>query len=578
MFAILNFAVFLGIVLLLAKPVGWYMQRVFSGESHPLGRVIGPLERGIYRAIGTDPAHEMKWTAYAVALLLFNAMGAVLLFLIMRFQGSLPLNPQNYPNVESRLAFNTAVSFVTNTNWQSYVGELTMSNFTQMVGLAVQNFVSAATGMAVAIALIRGFVRRSASEIGNFWVDVTRAVLYVLLPICVVAALVFVARGVPQNLDQFTSATTLSGGLQTIAQGPVASQEAIKELGTNGGGFFNTNSAHPFENPTPFTNLLQMVLIFLIPAGLTYTFGKMVGNTKQGWAILAVMTILFTVGVAVTTVAEQDGNPLLTTAGASQASEIAGEDAPGGNMEGKETRFGISTSSLYAVITTAASCGAVIAMHDSFTPLGGLVPLANIGLGEVIFGGVGAGLYGILVYAIIAIFIAGLMVGRTPEYLGKKIEAYDVKMAMLTLLVIPLVILTLTGISLVVGEGLASIWNPGPHGLTEVLYAYTSSAGNNGSAFAGLGANVPWYNVTLGIAMLAGRFLMIVPILALAGSLARKKRLAETSGTFPTTGPLWIGLLAGVIVIVGALTYFPAYALGPIIEHFAMRLGLTFGS
>jgi K+-transporting ATPase ATPase A chain len=578
MFAILNFAVFLGIVLLLAKPVGWYMQRVFSGESHPLGRVIGPLERGIYRAIGTDPAHEMKWTAYAVALLLFNAMGAVLLFLIMRFQGSLPLNPQNYPNVESRLAFNTAVSFVTNTNWQSYAGEMTMSSFTQMVGLAVQNFVSAATGIAVAIALIRGFIRRSASEIGNFWVDVTRAVLYVLLPVCIVAALVFVARGVPQNFDDFTSATTLSGGLQTIAQGPVASQEAIKELGTNGGGFFNANSAHPFENPTPFTNLLQMVLIFLIPAGLTYTFGKMVGNTKQGWAILAVMSILFTVGVAVTTVAEQDGNPLLTTAGASESTEIAGADAPGGNMEGKETRFGISTSSLYAVITTAASCGAVIAMHDSFTPLGGLVPLANIGLGEVIFGGVGAGLYGILVYAIIAIFIAGLMVGRTPEYLGKKIEAYDVKMAMLTLLVIPLVILTLTGISLVVGEGLASIWNPGPHGLTEVLYAYTSSAGNNGSAFAGLGANVPWYNVTLGIAMLAGRFLMIVPILALAGSLARKKRLAETSGTFPTTGPLWIGLLAGVIVIVGALTYFPAYALGPIIEHFAMRLGLTFGS
>ncbi len=576
MYAILQFIIYIGIILLLAKPVGSYMQRVYQGENHPLARLIGPFERGIYRAIGTDPAQEMKWSTYAVALLLFNGAGALLLFLIMRFQGSLPLNPQNYPNVESRLAFNTAVSFVTNTNWQSYAGELTMSNFTQMVGLAVQNFVSAATGMAVAIALIRGFVRRSASEIGNFWVDLTRSVLYVLLPICIVAALIFVARGVPQNFDQFTSAMTLSGGLQTIAQGPVASQEAIKELGTNGGGFFNANSAHPFENPTPFTNLLQMVMIFLIPAGLTYTFGKMVGNTKQGWAILAVMTILFTVGVAVTTVAEQDGNPLLSTAGASQSTEIAGADAPGGNMEGKETRFGISTSSLYAVITTAASCGAVIAMHDSFTPLGGLVPLANIGLGEVIFGGAGAGLYGILVYAVIAIFIAGLMVGRTPEYIGKKIEAYDVKMAMLTLLVIPLVILTLTGISLVIGDGLSSIWNPGPHGLSEVLYAYTSAAGNNGSAFAGLGANVPWYNVTLGIAMMAGRFLMIVPILALAGSLARKKRLAETSGTFPTTGPLWIGLLSGVIVIVGALTYFPAYSLGPIIEHFAMRLGLTF--
>jgi len=576
MYAILQFVVYIGIILLLAKPVGSYMQRVYQGEDHPLARVIGPFERGIYRAIGTDPAHEMKWSTYAVALLLFNGAGALLLFSILRFQGSLPLNPQNYPNLESRLAFNTAVSFVTNTNWQSYAGELTMSNFTQMIGLAVQNFVSAATGMAVAIALIRGFVRRSASEIGNFWVDVTRSVLYVLLPICFVAALIFVARGVPQNFDEFTSATTLSGGLQTIAQGPVASQEAIKELGTNGGGFFNANSAHPFENPTPFTNLLQMVMIFLIPAGLTYTFGKMVGNAKQGWAILAVMTMLFTMGVAVTTVAEQDGNPLLSTAGANQSTEIAGADAPGGNMEGKETRFGISTSSLYAVITTAASSGAVIAMHDSFTPLGGLVPLANIGLGEVVFGGVGAGLYGILVYAVIAIFIAGLMVGRTPEYIGKKIEAHDVKMAMMTLLVIPLVILSLTGVSLVIGDGLSAIWNPGPHGLSEVLYAYTSAAGNNGSAFAGLGANVPWYNVTLGFAMMAGRFLMIVPILALAGSLARKKRLAETSGTFPTTGPLWIGLLAGVIVIVGALTYFPAYALGPIIEHFAMRLGLTF--
>jgi K+-transporting ATPase ATPase A chain len=578
MYAILQFAVFIGVVLLLAKPVGWYMQRVFDGGRHPLARLLGRFERGLYRVIGTDPGQEMTWSTYAVAVLLFNASGAVLLFLILRVQGSLPLNPQNVPDVESRLAFDTAVSFVTNTNWQSYSGEVTMSTFTQMVGLAVQNFVSAATGIAIAIALIRGFVRRSASEIGNFWVDVTRAVLYVLLPIAIVAALIFVARGVPQNLDHVTSVTALSGAAQTIAQGPVASQEAIKLLGTNGGGFFNANSAHPYENPTPFTNLLEMVLIFVIPAGLTATFGKMVGNAKQGWAILAVMTILFMVGVAVTTVAEQDGNPLLTTAGASQATDIAGADAPGGNMEGKETRFGISASSLFAVVTTAASCGAVNAMHDSFTPLGGLVPLANIGLGEVIFGGVGSGIYGILVYAVIAIFIAGLMVGRTPEYLGKKIEAYDIKMAMLTLLVIPLVILSLTGISLIIGDGLASIWNPGPHGLTEVLYAYTSAAGNNGSAFAGLGANVPWYNITLGIAMVAGRFLMIVPILALAGSMARKQRLVETSGTFPTTGPLWIGLLAGVIVIVGALTYFPAYALGPIIEHYAMHLGLTFGN
>lgn len=578
MYAVLQFVVFIGIVLLLAKPVGWYLTRVFSGEAHPLSRVLGPVERGIYRLLGTDPNREMKWSAYAVALLLFNGTGAMALFLLMRFQGSLPLNPQDFPDVESRLAFNTAVSFVTNTNWQSYSGEATMSNLTQMSGLAVQNFLSAATGIAVAMALVRGFARRSAGEIGNFWVDVTRAVLYVLLPVCFVVALVLVARGVPQNFNGFTPVTTLAGEVQTIAQGPVASQEAIKELGTNGGGFFNANSAHPFENPTPFTNLIEMVLIFAIPAGLTYTFGKMVGNTKQGWAILAVMTILFTVGVAVTTVAEQDGNPLLTTAGANQATEVAGADAPGGNMEGKEMRFGISTSSLFAVITTAASCGAVIAMHDSFTPIGGLAPLANIGLGEVIFGGVGAGLYGILVYAVIAIFIAGLMVGRTPEYIGKKIEAYDVKMAMLTLLVIPLVILVMTGVSLVIDRGLSAIWNPGPHGLTEVLYAFTSGAGNNGSAFAGLGANTPWYNVTLGITMIAGRFLMIVPILALAGSLARKKRLVETTGTFPTTGPLWIGLLAGVIVIVGALTYFPAYSLGPIIEHYAMDMGLTFGS
>jgi K+-transporting ATPase ATPase A chain len=576
MIALLQFLIFIGLVLLLAKPVGWYLARVFSGESHPLARVLGPVERGIYRAIGTNPAREMKWTTYAIALLLLNGVGVLTLFLLMRVQGSLPLNPQNLPNVESRLAFDTAVSFVTNTNWQSYSGETTMSHLTQMAGLAVQNFLSAATGLAVAMALIRGFVRRSAGEIGNFWVDVTRAVLYVLLPASLVIALVFVARGVPQNFDGVTSAHTLTGAVQNIAQGPVASQEAIKELGTNGGGFFNANSAHPFENPTPFTNLIQMVAIFLIPAGLTYTFGKMVGNPRQGWAILAVMTILFTVGFAVTTVAEQDGNPLLSEAGANQSTEIAGADAPGGNMEGKEARFGVSTSALYAVITTAASCGAVIAMHDSFTPIGGLVPLANIGLGEVIFGGVGAGLYGILVYAVIAIFIAGLMVGRTPEYLGKKIEAYDVKMAMLTLLVLPLVILSLTGISLVIEDGLASIWNPGPHGLSEVLYAYTSAAGNNGSAFAGLSANVPWYNLTLGFAMLAGRFLMIVPILALAGSLARKRRLAETSGTFPTTGPLWIGLLAGVIVIVGALTYFPAYSLGPIIEHYAMQLGSTF--
>lgn len=578
MYALLQFALFLGIILLLAKPLGIYMQRVFHGERHPLGRIFGPVERVIYRVIGTDPAQEMKWTTYAVALLLFNGLGVLLLFLIMRVQAALPLNPQDLANVEPELSFNTSASFVANTNWQSYAGEVTVTYLTQMAGLAVQNFLSAATGIAVALALVRGFTRRSASEIGNFWVDVTRSVLYVLLPISIVAAVVLIARGVPQNFDSYTHATTLAGLEQTIAQGPVASQEAIKLLGTNGGGFFNANSAHPFENPTPFTNLVEMFLIFVIPAALVYTFGRMAGNARQGWAILAVMAILFTAGVAVTTLAEQDGNPMLVSAGASQSTEVAGADAPGGNMEGKETRFGINASTLFAVVTTAASCGAVNAMHDSFTPLGGMIPLANMALGEVIFGGVGAGLYGMLVYAVIAVFIAGLMVGRTPEYIGKKIEAFDVKMAMLTLLVIPLVILSLAGVSLVTTDGLASIWNPGPHGLSEVVYAYTSAAANNGSAFAGLGANVPWYNVTLGIAMLAGRFLMIVPILALAGSLARKRRLAETSGTFPTTGPLWVGLLSGVILIVGALTYFPAYSLGPIIEHFAMRLGVTFGS
>jgi K+-transporting ATPase ATPase A chain len=511
-------------------------------------------------------------------MLAFNLAGAVAVFLIQRLQGSLPLNPQDFANIEPRLAFNTAVSFATNTNWQSYGGETTMSHFTQMSALAVQNFVSAATGIAIAIALVRGFARRSVSEIGNFWVDLTRAVLYVLLPISIAVTLILVWRGVPQNFDGFTTATTLSGQIQTIAQGPIASQEAIKMLGTNGGGILNANSAHPFENPTPFTNLVEMLLIFLIPAGLTYTFGKMAGNTRQGWAVFTAMAVLFAIGVAVATVAETEGNPMLSTAGASQETEIAGESAPGGNMEGKETRFGIAASALFAVITTAASCGAVNAMHASFTPLGGMIPLGNIGLGEVIFGGVGAGLYGFLIFAVVAIFIAGLMVGRTPEYLGKKIEPYDIKMAMLTLLVIPLLILGFSGIAVVIDEATRSMLNAGPHGLSEVLYAYTSAAGNNGSAFAGLNANTPWYNVTLGITMLAGRFLMIVPILALAGSLASKKRIAATSGTFPTTGPLWVGLLVGVILIVGALTYFPAYALGPVFEHFAMNDGIAFGS
>jgi K+-transporting ATPase ATPase A chain len=568
--------VYVGVLLALTKPLGLYMERLFSGGRTMLSPVLGPVERGIYKVTGVDETREMRWTTYTVALLLFNLAGLLFVYGLQRVQGGLPLNPRDLGGVEERSAFNTAASFATNTNWQGYYPETTMSYLTQMAGLAVQNFVSAATGIAIAIALVRGFARRSAGEIGNFWVDLVRATLYILLPISIVGTIFLVARGVPQNFNDYTVIQTLGGATQLLPQGPIASQEVIKELGTNGGGILNANSSHPFENPTPLTNFVEMLLIFAIPAGLTYTFGKMVGNTKQGWAIFAAMSLLFLAGVAVTTLAEQDGNPLLTTAGASQETTIAGEDAPGGNMESKETRFGIASTSLFAVITTAASCGAVNGMHDSFTALGGLVPLANIGLGEVIFGGVGAGLYGFLIYAVLAIFIAGLMVGRTPEYLGKKIEPHEVKMAMLVTLVLPLSILGFSSASAVYDDALASRWNPAAHGWTEILYAYTSATGNNGSAFAGISANVPWYNITLGLAMLIGRFLMIVPILALAGSLVAKKRAAETAGTFPTTGGLWVGLLVGVILIVGALTYFPSYALGPIIEHFQMRNGDTF--
>ncbi|CAA9540021.1 MAG: Potassium-transporting ATPase A chain [uncultured Thermomicrobiales bacterium] len=567
---------YFGVLLAMTKPVGLFMARVFSGERTVLHPVVAPVERGIYRLTGVDETKEMRWTTYAVAMLLFNLAGFLVVYLLQRLQRGLPLNPRELSGIEPRSAFNTAVSFVTNTNWQGYYPEITMGYLTQMSGLTVQNFVSAATGIAVAIALVRGFARRSSREIGNFWVDLTRATLYVLLPLSIVMAVFLVARGVPQNLNDYTAAVGLGGETVLIPQGPVASQEAPKMIGTNGGGFFNANSAHPYENPTPLTNFVQMVAIFLIPAGLTYTFGRMVGNTKQGWAIFAAMSALFFVGVAVTTVAEQSGNPLLTDAGASQETTVNGESTPGGNMESKETRFGIAASSLFAVITTAASCGAVNAMHDSFTPLGGMVPLANIGLGEVIFGGVGAGLYGILVYSVLAIFIAGLMVGRTPEYLGKKIEPYDVKMAMLVTLVLPLSILGFTGVAMATDEALASRWNPAAHGLSEILYAFTSATGNNGSAFAGISANTPFFNPTLGMAMLIGRFLMIVPILALAGNLAHKQRATVTAGTFPTTGPLWIGLLVGVILIVGALTYFPAYTLGPVVEHFQMRNGITF--
>jgi K+-transporting ATPase ATPase A chain len=568
---------YMGVLLAVTKPLGSYMYQLFNGERTILSPVLRPVERGLYRLTGVDETREMRWTTYLVALLLFNALGFLVVYCLQRFQGSLPFNPQGLPGIEERSSFNTAVSFMTNTNWQGYAPEITMSYLTQMLGLTVQNFVSAATGIAIAIALTRGFARRSTQDLGNFWVDLTRVTLYVLLPICIVFTLVLVARGSIQNLNPYTPITTVAGEQFLLPQAPVASQEAIKMLGTNGGGILNANSAHPFENPTPLTNFLQMLSIFAIPAALTYTFGKMVGNTRQGWAIFATMSVLFLIGVLVATVSEQSGNPILTTVGADQGTQVFGQFAPGGNMEGKESRFGIAASALFAVITTAASCGAVNAMHDSFTALGGMIPLANIGLGEVIFGGVGAGLYGILIYAVLAIFIAGLMVGRTPEYLGKKIQAFDVQMAMLVTLVLPLSILGFTAVAMATPEALASLWNPGAHGLTEILYAFTSATGNNGSAFAGISANTPFFNPTLGFAMLIGRFLMIVPIMALAGSLAAKKRVTETSGTFPTTGALWVGLLAGVILIVGALTYFPSYTLGPVIEHFQMQAGVTFG-
>lgn len=576
MFGVIQLLVYFAILVAIAKPLGLYMTRLFEGERVFLSPVVRPIERGIYRVTGVDERREMRWTTYAVAMLLFQVVGFMGVYLVQRLQHGLPLNPQSLANIEPRSAFNTAVSFVTNTNWQGYAGESTMSCLSQMMGLTVQNFLSAATGIAIAIALIRGFSRRSAGQVGNFWVDMTRATLYLLLPIATVIAIVFMARGVPQNLNSYVDATGIGGFTQTIAMGPVASQEAIKMLGTNGGGFFNANSAHPFENPTPLVNFIQMLAIFAIPAGLTYTFGKMVGNTRQGWAIFATMSLLFAVGVMVTTISEQCGNDLLTTAGANQSTEIAGQSAPGGNMEGKELRFGINTSALFTVITTAASCGAVNAMLDSFTPLGGLVPMANMAVGETIFGGVGAGLYGMLIFAVIAVFVAGLMVGRTPEYIGKKIEPYDIKMAMLTMLILPMSILGFTGVAAVTGYGLNTVFNPGPHGFSEILYAFTSGTANNGSAFAGLGANTPFYNTALGIAMMVGRFMMIIPILALAGSLAAKKRLSANAGTFPTTGPLWVGLLAGVVLIVGALTYFPAYALGPIVEQKHMVEGVAF--
>jgi K+-transporting ATPase ATPase A chain len=588
--------VFLLLVLAVTKPIGVFITRVFSRERTFMDPVLRPVERLIYKLCFVDENHEMRWTEYAFAMLLFSVVSMLLLYLMQRVQGYLPLNPQKLAAVPQALAFNTAASFTTNTNWQNYSGETTMSYLTQMAGLAYHNFTSAAVGIALAIAFIRGIARRQMQTIGNFWVDMVRACLWVLLPIAIVGALLLVSQGVVQNLKPYDTVKLLEPQqvqrvgqdgkpvvdaqgkpvmdavtTQTIAQGPVASQEIIKELGTNGGGFFNANSSHPFESPTPFSNLLEMFCIFSIGSGLTYTLGRMTGSQRHGWAVWAAMAILFFVGVTVAYWAEARGNPLMH--GVDQRASLT---QPGGNMEGKEVRFGIANSALFATVTTDTSCGAVNSWHDSFMPLGGMVPLVNIMLSEVIFGGVGSGMYGILIYIIIAVFIAGLMVGRTPEYLGKKIEAFDVKMAMLVALVFPLVILGFAGISSVHGFGTSSILNPGPHGLSEILYLFTSSAGNNGSAFGGINGNTLWYNTTGGFTMLIGRFLMIIPMLAIAGNLAQKKYVPPSLGTFPVTTPLFTGLLIGVILIVGALTFFPALSLGPILEHLLMAAGKTF--
>ncbi len=587
---------FLALILLVTKPLGVFMARVFNRERTFLDPVARPVERLLYRLTGVDENHEMGWMEYAVAMLLFSGSSMLVLYLIQRLQLHLPWNPQKFAAVGQDLAFNTAASFTTNTNWQNYTGEAVMSYFTQMVGLAYHNFTSAAVGIALAIAFIRGVARREKDTIGNFWVDMTRATLWVLLPWCVVGALLLVSQGVVQNLKPYDTAKLVEsqqvqkvgadgkpmvdwGGKpvmdtvtdQTIAQGPVASQEIIKEWGTNGGGFFNANSAHPFENPTPFTNLIEMFAIFAVSAGLTYTLGRMTGSQRHGWAVWAAMAALFLAGVTAAYTAEARGNPLLKT-----VDQRATATQCGGNMEGKEVRFGIANSALFATVTTDASCGAINGWHDSFTPLGGMVPLVNIMLSEVVFGGVGAGLYGVLIYVILAVFIAGLMVGRTPEYLGKKIEAYDVKMAMLVVLVFPFVILVLTGVSAVEPFGTSSISNPGPHGFTQIIYAFTSQAGNNGSAFGGLNGNTLWYNASGAMTMLIGRFMMIIPMLAIAGNLAKKKYVPPSLGTFPVTTPLFSLLLVGVILIVGALTFFPALSLGPILEHLQMVAGRTF--
>jgi potassium-transporting ATPase potassium-binding subunit len=579
---------FLLVVFVITKPLGVFMARVFSREKTFLDPLLRPIEKLVYRLTGVDEKREMRWTEYAIAMLLFSGVSMGLLYLIERTQKWLPLNPQKFGNLEPGLAFGTAASFTTNTNWQVYSGESTMSYLTQMAGLAYHNFASAAVGIVIAIAVIRGIARKETDKLGNFWVDTTRCLLWVLLPVCLVASLILVSEGVVQNLKPYTTVdliqpytaqvtgtdgktTTQTVTQQLIAQGPVASQEVIKEFGTNGGGFFNANSAHPFENPTPLSNFFEMVLIFAIPSGLTYTLGRMTGSQRHGWAVWAAMAVLFLAGVTAAYWAEARGNPLL--AGTDQHASTLHS---GGNMEGKEVRFGIANSALFASVTTDASCGAVNGMHDSFTPLGGMVPLINIMLGEVVFGGVGAGLYGIFVFVVLAVFIAGLMVGRTPEYLGKKIEVYDVKMAMLAVLILTCTILIFSAISVVKPYGTAGITNPGPHGLSQILYAYVSSTGNNGSAFGGINANTMWYNTTTASAQLLGRFFMIIPVLAIAGSLAKKKIVPESAGTFPVTGGLFAGLLVSTILIVGALTFFPALSLGPILEHLLMNAGKAF--
>ena len=593
----IQIAIYFALILAVTKPMGVFMTRVFNREKTFIDPVLRPIERLIYRLTGVDENHEMRWTEYAFAMLLFSVVPMLLLYAIERLQGFLPLNPQKFAAVPQALAFNTAASFTTNTNWQNYGGESTMSYLTQMAGLAYHNFVSAAVGIALAIAFIRGIARRQMKTIGNFWVDMVRCSLWVLLPACVVGALVLVSQGVVQNLRPYDTVklvepmqvphTGADGKpavdgkgqpvmdtvtTQSVAQGPVASQEFIKELGTNGGGFFNANSAHPFENPTPLSNYIEMLAIFSIGAGLTYTLGRMTGSQAHGWAVWAAMAILFVAGVTVAYWAEARGNPLYPHSVNEQATAMQA----GGNMEGKEVRFGMADSTLFATITTDASCGAINGWHDSYMPLGGMVPMVNMMLSEVIFGGVGAGMYGMLIYIVLAVFIAGLMVGRTPEYLGKKIESYDVKMAMLVVLVFPLVILIFAGISSVNGFGTSSISNPGPHGLSQVMYLFTSSAANNGSAFGGITGNTPWYNITGGFTMLIGRFLMIIPMLAIAGNLAQKKYVPPSLGTFPVTTPLFTVLLIGTILIVGALTFFPALSLGPILEHLLMAAGKTF--